>query len=149
MPFAIIGVNSDYEGNLEKINKMLDEQGITWRQAIDGTTSGPIAKRWNVQGWPTIYVLDAKGVIRHQQFGEGAYEKAERTIQRLLAKAGTHSLADDLVIVDGQGIEAAADWTVAEQRLHQLIRQPVPIVDRQFEIEFLDPSVEVFAFTFG
>jgi hypothetical protein len=43
---------------------MLKEQGITWRQAIDGTTQGPIATRWNVQGWPTIYILDAKGVIR-------------------------------------------------------------------------------------
>ena len=63
-PFAILGINSDYEGNLEKINAMLKEQGITWRQAIDGTTSGPIATRWNVQGWPTIYILDAKGVIR-------------------------------------------------------------------------------------
>ena len=36
-----------------------------------------------------------------------------------------------------------------EQRLYQLIRQPKPIVDRQFEIEFLGPGVEVFAFTFG
>ena len=39
--------------------------------------------------------------------------------------------------------------TVVEQRLYQLIRQPKPIVDRQFEIEFLDPGVEAFAFTFG
>jgi hypothetical protein len=30
-----------------------------------------------------------------------------------------------------------------------LIRQPNPIADRQFEIEFLDPGVEAFAFTFG
>jgi Thioredoxin like C-terminal domain len=34
-------------------------------------------------------------------------------------------------------------------RLYQLIRQPKPIVDRQFEIEFLDAGVETFAFTFG
>ena len=37
----------------------------------------------------------------------------------------------------------------SEQRLYQLIRQPKPIADRQFEIEFLDPGVEAFAFTFG
>lgn len=36
-----------------------------------------------------------------------------------------------------------------EQRLHQLIRQRKPIVDRTFEIEFLDKGVEAFAFTFG
>ncbi len=39
--------------------------------------------------------------------------------------------------------------TLAEQRLYQLIRQPAPIVDRLFEIEFLDPGAEAFAFTFG
>ena len=38
---------------------------------------------------------------------------------------------------------------VTEQRLYQLIRQPKPIADRQFEIEFVSPGVEVFAFTFG
>ena len=46
--------------------------------------------------------------------------------------------------VDDQGI-----GTVTEQRLYQLIRQPKPIADRLFEIEFLDPGVEAFAFTFG
>ena len=38
---------------------------------------------------------------------------------------------------------------VSEQRMHQRIRQPKPIVDRTFEIEFLDPGVEAFSFTFG
>jgi len=46
--------------------------------------------------------------------------------------------------VDGQG-----SGTVAEQRLYQLIRQPQRVIERQFEIEFLDPGVEFFAFTFG
>jgi hypothetical protein len=39
--------------------------------------------------------------------------------------------------------------TVTEQRLYQLIRQPKPIAERSFEIEFFDSGVEVFAFTFG
>ena len=46
--------------------------------------------------------------------------------------------------VDDQGYGIAS-----EQRLYQLIRQPMPITDRQFEIEFLDPGVEAYAFTFG
>ena len=46
--------------------------------------------------------------------------------------------------VDDQGL-----GTVSEQRLYQLIRQPKPIADRLFQIEFLDPGVEAFAFTFG
>jgi hypothetical protein len=46
--------------------------------------------------------------------------------------------------VDEQGKGA-----VGEPRMYQLIRQSGPIADRQFEIEFLDPGVEVFVFTFG
>jgi thiol-disulfide isomerase/thioredoxin len=61
------------------------------------------------------------------------------------------------VSIDGQapgsahGVDAdeGGSGTVVEQRLYQLIRQPEPIVDRQFEIEFLDAGVETFAFTFG
>jgi hypothetical protein len=49
----------------------------------------------------------------------------------------------------GTDVDEQGDGTVIEQRLYQLIRQPKPIVDRQFEIEFLSPGVEVFAFTFG
>jgi len=37
----------------------------------------------------------------------------------------------------------------SEQRLYQLIRQPKPIADRLFEIEFLTAGVEAFVFTFG
>ena len=61
------------------------------------------------------------------------------------------------VLIDGQAPGAAhgidvdeqGNGAVTEQRLYQLIRQPKPIADRQFEIEFLDPAVEAFAFTFG
>lgn len=61
------------------------------------------------------------------------------------------------VLIDGQppaaghglDVDASGNGTVAEPRLYQLIRQPQPIADRQFEIEFLDPGVEAFVFTFG
>jgi thiol-disulfide isomerase/thioredoxin len=49
----------------------------------------------------------------------------------------------------GVDVDENGEGTVAEQRLYQLIRQPQPITDRQFEIEFLGPGVEAFAFTFG
>ena len=49
----------------------------------------------------------------------------------------------------GLDVDASGSGTVREQRLYQLIRQPGPIVDRAFEIDFLDDGVEVFAFTFG
>jgi hypothetical protein len=49
----------------------------------------------------------------------------------------------------GVDVDEHGYGTVTDQRLYQLIRQPPPIMERQFEIEFLDPGVEAFAFTFG
>jgi thiol-disulfide isomerase/thioredoxin len=49
----------------------------------------------------------------------------------------------------GLDVDEQGNGTVSDQRLYQLIRQPKPIVDRQFEIEFLDTGVEACAFTFG
>jgi len=49
----------------------------------------------------------------------------------------------------GLDVDDQGNGTVTEPRLYQLIRQPNRIADRQFEIEFLDPGVEVFSFTFG
>jgi hypothetical protein len=61
-PFALIGINSD--GGQVALQEIIKEQGLTWRHAADGSTKGPIATRWNVSRWPTIYILDQKGVIR-------------------------------------------------------------------------------------
>ena len=49
----------------------------------------------------------------------------------------------------GADVDEGGNGTAVEQRLYQLIRQPEPIVDRQFDIEFLDAGVGTFAFTFG
>ena len=49
----------------------------------------------------------------------------------------------------GLDVDAEGHGSLAEQRLYQLIRQKQPIVDRTFEIEFLDPGAELFVFTFG
>ena len=49
----------------------------------------------------------------------------------------------------GSDVDEHGEGVVSEQRLHQLIRQPGSIADRTFEIEFLDPDVEAYAFTFG
>ena len=66
-PFALIGVNSD--GGRSALQKIIKEQGLNYRNAVDGTTEGPIAKAWNVRGWPTVYVIDQEGVIRNKFIG--------------------------------------------------------------------------------
>ena len=49
----------------------------------------------------------------------------------------------------GLDVDAQGNGTLSEQRLYQLIRQPGPIADRLFEIEFVDAGAEAFSFTFG
>lgn len=64
-PFALLGINSDPK---DRLRQAMKREKITWRSWWDGgDTRGPIAKAWNVKGWPTIYVLDHKGVIRYRE----------------------------------------------------------------------------------
>ena len=73
-PFALLGVNSDPK---DRLRQALKKENITWRSWWDGgDTSGPIATKWNVHGWPTIYVLDHKGVIRYKNVREHAMDEA-------------------------------------------------------------------------
>jgi thiol-disulfide isomerase/thioredoxin len=49
----------------------------------------------------------------------------------------------------GSDVDPNGEGVLTEQRMYQLIRQPMPIEDRRFEIEFLEPGAEAFVFTFG
>ena len=81
-PFALIGVNSD--DSPEKVRAVAERENITWRSFFDGgRIGGPIATRWGVRGWPTIYVIDAKGVIRYEGVREEAMDAA---VDALLAE---------------------------------------------------------------
>ena len=206
---------------------------------------------WNAFGneyWPAFYLIDGKGRIRYQYFGEGEYAESERDIQKLLKENGAGGFSQTVVSVSGEGVEAApSDWNaqspetyighsraervispaakpalnqwwlsgswnvgsenavlqaapgkivfrfhsrdlhmvlglakhgkpvrfrvtldgaapggdcgadcapdgtaeVREHRLYQLIRQKGNIADRTFEIQFLDPGVQAYVFTFG
>lgn len=78
-PFALIGINSD--GPVDEVKQILADNQITWRQAIDESTSGKWATAWNIHGWPTIYVLDENGVIR---FRDVRGEEMDKAVDKLL-----------------------------------------------------------------
>ena len=82
-PFALIGVNSDR--NKEQLKKMLADDKVTWRSFWDGSTDGPISTRWNISGWPTIFLIDHKGVIRHRDIYDA--EEIDKAIAELVAEA--------------------------------------------------------------
>jgi len=88
-PFALIGVNSDKD--LDGLQATLKEENITWRSFWNGEkgTSGPISTAWNVRSWPTIYVLDHKGVIRYKNVrGERMDAAVDTLLEELKAEAG-------------------------------------------------------------
>ncbi len=83
VPFAIIGVNSDK--NRDAIRAIVKEKKLTWRSFWNGPkgTQGPISKKWDIQGWPMTYLIDAKGVIRHREINGKALDKS---IEELVAE---------------------------------------------------------------
>jgi hypothetical protein len=99
-PFALIGINSDVprdptygalpaEQKLEATRKyvkveILDKNGLTWRNAIDCGTSGPLATQWNISGWPTLFVIDATGKIRYNGHSGDAMDKV---VEQCMAEA--------------------------------------------------------------
>ncbi len=87
LPFAILGVNSDRDR--EALKKTLVDKNLTWRSWWNGPegpgTKGGIAEQWNVKGWPTTYVIDAKGIIRYKNVRGEALDTA---IETLLAEVG-------------------------------------------------------------
>ncbi|HIA18413.1 MAG TPA: redoxin domain-containing protein [Planctomycetaceae bacterium] len=86
-PFALLGVNSDKDR--EVLKDVMTEKEITWRSWWDGgSTRGPIASQFNVSGWPTIYVLDSKGVIRYKGVRGVAMDKAVDTLLAEIENGG-------------------------------------------------------------
>jgi len=79
-PFALVGVNSDKD--LDELRPALERENITWRSFWNGPegTNGPISARWNVRGWPTIYVLDEEGRIRYKGVRGEAMDVAVDTL---------------------------------------------------------------------
>ena len=84
-PFALIGVNSD--SNLDEIREIVKKKSISWRSFWNGPegTSGPISTKWNVSGWPTIYIIDSEGKIRYKNERGPAMDKA---LTKLFAEMG-------------------------------------------------------------
>jgi len=82
-PFALLGVNSDED--LDALKERMVEENITWRSWRNGgSTSGPISSKWNVSGWPTIYVIDHEGIIRHKNLRG---EELDAALEVLITKA--------------------------------------------------------------
>ncbi|MDB5330733.1 MAG: resA 14 [Phycisphaerales bacterium] len=78
-PFVMLGVQSG--DDIQKTKAAATRGDITWRSWWDGGY-GPLAVRYNIGGWPTYYILDRQGIIRHK--GSMSVEELDDAIGRLL-----------------------------------------------------------------
>ncbi|AMJ63243.1 hypothetical protein AXW83_25690 [Bosea sp. PAMC 26642] len=117
----------------------------------------PEILRLNEWGLSGDWTVKNEAAALNSPTGSIAYRFHARDLHLVMGRSEAGQPVKFRVRIDGQrpggthgaDIDEDGNGTVNEQRLYQLIRQPGHITDRQFEIEFLGPSVEVFAFTFG
>src|SRR6516165_5432128 len=85
-PFAVIGVNIS-EPNTAALKKVVEKENLTWRSFLDPQMNegwGPISKKWNLAGTPTIYLVDQKGVIRYKWLGGASEKVIDNAVEKLI-----------------------------------------------------------------
>ena len=110
--------------------------------------------QWALSGEWTV---EREAAVLNAAGGRIAYRFHARDLHLILGPAARGSSVRFRVLIDGQpagsargtDVDERGGGSVTEQRLYQLVRQMGSIQERLFEIEFLDPGVEAFAFTFG
>jgi thiol-disulfide isomerase/thioredoxin len=103
------------------------------------------------------WTLQRQPAVHNEANGQIVYRFHARDLNLVMSPAAGSKPVRFRVLIDGHppgaahgiDVDEQGNGTVAVPRMYQLIRQPGPVADLQFEIQFLDPGVEVFVFTFG
>jgi peroxiredoxin len=82
-PFTLLGVNTD---DAARLRRVVDAKKVTWKSWADGPLPGPIATRYQIEGVPTMYVIDGQGVIRFKFGGVVEGPALEEAVESLLAE---------------------------------------------------------------
>ena len=110
--------------------------------------------QWSLAG---DWTMGRTATVLNKAPGQILYRFHARDVHLVMGPSRPESAVPFRVTIDGQppgaahglDVDEGGNGTVREQRLYQLARQPKPIVDRTFAIDFLDAGVEAFSFTFG
>jgi thiol-disulfide isomerase/thioredoxin len=83
-PFVLLSVSADDEKG--DLTEFLSSEKMPWLHWWDGP-KGPLTKMFKVKAFPTLYLIDAKGVIRHKWVGNPGNDKIDKAVEELVAEA--------------------------------------------------------------
>ncbi len=107
---VVIGVHAPefaFEKNIGNVKNAVADFKIGYPVAIDNDYR--IWRAFENNYWPAHYLIDAKGQVRYQHFGEGNYPQTEQAIQDLLREAGSDMTQSAPVVPNAKGAEASPD----------------------------------------
>lgn len=83
-PFVLLSVSAD--NDQETLTKFLEKEPMPWDHWFDGR-GGKVAKTFRVQAFPTLYLIDHAGVIRHKWVGNPGNDKLDKAVEDLVKEA--------------------------------------------------------------
>jgi len=89
-PFVLLGVNAD--GSRDVFKAVEERQEITWRSWFDGR-SGPIAAKYQIDGFPTLFLIDDEGIITRVFEGKPRDADLDPALQALVQKVEERAAA--------------------------------------------------------
>jgi len=103
------------------------------------------------------WTVGRQAIVLNQAGGRIAYRFHARDLHLVMAPLAPGTSVRFRVRLDGQppgpahgtDVDEQGNGTLTDPRLYQLIRQPGPVSERTFEITFLEPGLQAYAFTFG
>jgi hypothetical protein len=84
-PFALLGVHVG-GASVKQLNGVMAKEKLPWRSFVDvgNAGAGPIAQKWNLSATPTLYLIDAQGVIRYKWAGPVGEKVFDAALDKLI-----------------------------------------------------------------
>ncbi|OWK45180.1 TlpA family protein disulfide reductase [Fimbriiglobus ruber] len=84
-PFALVSLSVDDEK--DTLEQFLEKQPMPWNHWWDNGQESPILKKFRVRGFPTLFLIDHTGVIRHKWVGSPGNKELDKAVEALVEKA--------------------------------------------------------------
>jgi len=83
-PFALVGVNNDTKA---RAVQAIRNNKLSWPSFWDGEGLGPIFRAWQINAFPTLYLIDHRGIIRQGWQGSPGAQTLDALIQKYVKDA--------------------------------------------------------------